>query len=60
MNIENNETAIQNEQQFKSKQKIINDIITLLAENNLTISESNEILHMTSKKLCQQTVKAFS
>lgn len=60
MNIENSETAIQFEQQSNLKQEIINNIIALLAENNLTISEANEILHMTSKKLCQQTVKVSS
>jgi len=33
MNIQNKETAIQDEQQLKSKQEIINNIIEVLATN---------------------------
>ena len=43
-NITNKETATQNEQQLKSKQDIIKDIINLLAENNLSIDNAKEIL----------------
>lgn len=32
------ETAVNNEQQSKSKQEIIDDIIKILANNNLTIT----------------------
>ena len=59
-NITNKETATQNEQQLKSKQDIIKDIINLLAENNLSIDNAKEILYITSKKLYQQPVKFFS
>lgn len=60
MNRSQKETAIQDEQQLKEKQEIINDIINILAENNLTIAEAKEILYTTSKKICNQTVKSFS
>lgn len=59
-NITNKETATQNEQQLKSKQEIINDIIYILAKNNLTISDSQYILHETSKEICKQTVRVSS
>lgn len=58
MNIQNKETATQNEQQLKTK--IIDSIITVLAENNLSISESKEILYMVSKRLEFQKVTTFS
>ena len=51
------ETAIQDEQQLNPKLKIINDIIKVLDDNNLSISESREILNNASKKLGQQTVR---
>lgn len=54
------ETAIHNEQQPKSKQEIIDDIIKILVDNNLTIANAKEILYSTSKKLYQQPVKIFS
>lgn len=44
------ETAVQN------KQQLINDIIRLLANNNLSISEAKEILNTTSNKLDEQKV----
>ena len=44
------ETAVQN------KQQLINDIIRLLVNNNLSISEAKEILNITSKKLDEQKV----
>lgn len=63
MNIQNdtkNKTVIQDERQSKSKQKIINDIIKILAENNLTITDSMDILHATSKTIYKQTVRVSS
>lgn len=60
MNIQNdniNKSAVQNERQSKSKQEIINDIIKILSNNNLTITDSKEILHQASKVICQQVVK---
>lgn len=58
LNTQNKEkAATQNEkQQIKTKQEIINDIIKILAENNLTIADSKDILHETSKEICKQTV----
>lgn len=53
----NNKTAIHNEQQSKSKQEIIEEIIQILADNNLTITDSKDILYETSKVICRQTVR---
>lgn len=50
-------TATSDEQQFKSKKLIMNDIIKILADNNLTITDSKDILHETSKVICEQVVK---
>lgn len=55
-----NETAIQDEQQLKSKQEISNKIIKILAENNYTITESKDILNIVLRKLGQQIVKVSS
>ena len=44
------ETAIPNEQQ------LTDNIIRILAKNNLSISEAKEILNITSKKLDEQKV----
>lgn len=60
MNIQNNienKTVIHNEQQFKTKQNIINDIIKILADNNLTITDSKDILYETSKVIYRQAVR---
>lgn len=59
MDFQNNNkiTAAQNEQQPKSRKEIINDIIQILASNNLTISDSNSILYETSKAIYNQIVK---
>lgn len=57
MNEIQKETAIQNEQQFKTKQEIIKDIIKILADNNLSIADSKDILYETSKSICRQIVK---
>lgn len=51
------ETAIQDEQQFKSKKEVIDNIIEILANNNYTITEAKNILHMTLKKLGEQIVR---
>jgi predicted nucleic-acid-binding protein len=60
MNDQNKETAIQNEQQSKTKQEIINDVIDILAANKLTITDAKDILYATSKELSKQEVKASS
>lgn len=63
MNIQNNTqkgTAIHNEQQSKSKKEIIDDIIRILANNNLTITDSKDILYETYKVICSQIVKVYS
>jgi len=57
MNIQNEETATQNEQQLKTK--IIDNIISILSENDLSISESKEILYMVTKRLESQKVTTF-
>ncbi len=54
------ETAVLYGQQSKSKQEIINDIIEILANNNLTITDSQNILHETSKVICRQVVRVSS
>ena len=54
------ETAIQNEQQSTSKRKIVDEIIQILADNNLSIAEAREILNIASKKLGKQTVRVSS
>jgi hypothetical protein len=59
MNTKNNiydKTAIQNEQQFKTTQEIIDEIIKIFADNIISISDANYILEETSKKLCMQPV----
>lgn len=60
MNEIQKETAIRNEEQPKTKEAIINDIIKILADNNLSIMDSRDILHATSKTICKQTVKISS
>lgn len=54
------ETAIQAEQRLDLKQEIINDIINILAKNQLSIAEAKDVLYATSKEICKQTVKSFS
>lgn len=59
MNIQNDiarKTVTQNEQQPKNKETIINAIIKILADNNLTIMDSNDILYETSKIIYKQVV----
>ena len=51
------ETAIQNERQSKSNKEVIDKIIQLLAENNLTITDAREILRITSRKLGEQIIR---
>jgi len=53
----NNKTATSDEQQFKTKELIINDIIKILADNNLTITESKNTLYETSKVICEQVIR---
>lgn len=40
------------------KQTIITEIIQILEKHNLTISEANDILYATTKKMYQQPVKS--
>lgn len=54
------ETAILEEQQSISKRIIVDEIIKILADNNLSIAEAREILNVASKKLGQQTVRVSS
>lgn len=54
------ETAIQNEQQLKSKKDIVDNIINVLANNNLSIIEAKEILRTVSHKLGEQKVENIS
>lgn len=59
MNIQNNtnnKTAILSEQQFKSTNEIIDEIIRILAENVMSISDANYILEEASKRLYKQPV----
>lgn len=49
------DTAIQNERQY-SKKEIIDDIIKILANNKLSITEAREILKNASKKIGNQMV----
>lgn len=58
MNIQNtNKTATLDEQQFKTKLEIIEEIIQILVDNNLTITDSKDILYETSKAICKQVVR---
>ena len=50
-------TVTQNEQQ--SKEAIINEIIKIIAKENLSIEEANKVLYATSKKINQQIVQEF-
>ena len=50
-------TVTQNEQQ--SKEAIINEIIKIIAKENLSIEEANKVLYKTSKKINQQIVQEF-
>ena len=56
MQDQNKETAIPDEQQFKSTQEIIEEIIKLFADNIISISDAKDILEETSKRLCKQPV----
>lgn len=56
MQDQNKETAIQNEQQFKTTQEIIEEIIKIFADNIISISDAKGILEETSKRLCKQPV----
>ena len=50
-----NETAIQKEQQFNTT--IINNIIEMFADQNISIEQANKILYDVSKQINQQTVR---
>lgn len=54
------ETAILEEQQSISKRIVVDEIIKILADNNLSITEAREILNIASKKLGEQTVRVSS
>lgn len=49
-------TTNQNEQQDKSNRDIIQEILNLLASNDLSISDAKEILYATTKALYKQKV----
>lgn len=51
------ETAIPTEQQLEKT--IINDIIKLIAKNNLTIAQANKILYETRNQIEKQVVITF-
>lgn len=60
MNIQinkNNKTATQNKRQLKTKETITNDIIKILADNNLSIMDLREIIHTASKAICKQKIR---
>lgn len=54
------ETAILEEQQSISKRIVVDEIIKILADNNLSITEARKILNIASKKLGKQTVRVSS
>lgn len=56
MNIQNKEAVTQNEQQIKSSDEIIDEIIKLFADNIMSILDANYILDETSKRLFNQPV----
>lgn len=56
MNNPKKEAVTQSERQLNQNQKIINDIITILVNNNLSISNAKEILRITMKKLDEQKI----
>ena len=56
MNTTNETVTISNEQPLNSK--IIDLIIDILANNNLSIADAKNILYVTTKKLSQQKVKS--
>lgn len=49
-------TANQNKQQNTSNRDIIQEILNLLASNDLSISDAKEILYATTKALYKQKV----
>lgn len=57
MNDQNKETATQDEQQLKLKNDIINDFIIILSKHNISISDANDILYATLKKIQKQPVR---
>lgn len=60
MDIQNKEAVTQNEQQLKSSDEIIDEIIKLFADNIMSISDANYILDETSKRLFNQPVTVIS
>lgn len=60
MDTKNKETAIQNEQQFKTTNEIINNIIELFANNIISISDAQYILNQVSETLYKQPVVIIS
>lgn len=49
-------TAVPKEYHSKSKKEIINDIIKILADNRLSITDSKSLLYETSKEIYRQPV----
>lgn len=56
MNIEKENTAIQNEQQCNKKQLLVNEIIKLIASKDISISDARKVLRVVSEKLGEQKV----
>lgn len=52
----NKEATVQNEQQPNKKQLLVNEIINLIASQDLSISEARDVLRVTSSKLGKQKV----
>ena len=52
--------AIRKEQHLITKRKASDEIVKILADNNLTITEAYDVLLMVQKKLRQQEVKSPS
>lgn len=50
-NNENTKNTVIHEERQYSKKEIIDDIIKILVDHNLSISEAREILKFTSRKL---------
>ncbi len=50
------ETAVQSERQSKPNNEIVKEIIAVLVENNLSVSQAREILRVASKELGNQKI----
>ena len=55
-NNENTKNTVIHEERQYSKKEIIDDIIKILVDHNLSVSEAREILKFTSRKLGEQKI----